>query len=55
MVGDNKIHMPGGFGGITRYDEEYESRFKISPAQAIGFIVAVALFVVALKIFWPIG
>ncbi|MDP1695534.1 MAG: preprotein translocase subunit Sec61beta [archaeon] len=53
-MGDNKIQMPGAFGGIMRYDEEYESRFKISPVQAIGFVVIVILFVLVLKMFWPI-
>ena len=50
---DNKIHMPGVFGGLMRYDEEYASRFMLSPAQVIGFIVAIIVFVLALKIFWP--
>jgi preprotein translocase subunit Sec61beta len=51
---DSKIQMPGVFGGLMRYDEEYRSRFMISPAQVVGFIVLIILFVVALKIFWPI-
>lgn len=52
-MADNKISMPGVFGGLMRYDEEYQSRFMISPTQVIGFIVLIILFVVALKIFGP--
>jgi len=55
MAGDGKISMPGSFGGLMRYDEEYKSKFMLSPAQVIGFIVIVILFVVALKVFWPVG
>ena len=55
MAGDGKISMPGSFGGLMRYDEEYKSRFMISPAQVIAFIVIVVIFVIGLKFFWPIG
>jgi len=45
------VSMPGGFGGLMRYKEEYDSRLKFSPAVVIGMIVAVILFVVGLNIF----
>jgi preprotein translocase subunit Sec61beta len=51
MAGDGKISLPG-MGGLMRYDEEYNSRFMISPAHVIGFCVAIILFVIALKLFW---
>lgn len=47
--------MPGVFGGLTRYNEEFESKFKIGPAVVVGFVVAIILFVVVLKIFWPVA
>lgn len=55
MARDNKISMPGSFGGLMRYDEEYKSKFMLTPAQVIGFIIVVVLFVIALKAFWPVG
>ena len=55
MAGDGKISMPGSFGGLMRYDEEYKSRFMLSPIQVITFVVLIILFVIALKIFWPVG
>jgi len=55
MASDGKISMPGSFGGLMRYDEEYKSRFMISPVQVIIFIVLIILFVLGLKFFWPIG
>ena len=51
-MADNKINMPGAFGGLMRYDEEYSSKFMLSPSQVIGFVVLVVLFVIALKVFW---
>ncbi len=54
-MADNKISMPGAFGGLVRYNEEYDSRFVISPAQVVGFIVLVILFILFLKFFFPIA
>jgi preprotein translocase subunit Sec61beta len=51
MAGDGKISMPGSFGGLMRYDEEYKSKFMLSPYHVIGFLVIVALFVLGLKLF----
>ena len=53
-MADNKISMPGVFGGLMRYDEEFSSRFKISPAAVIGFVIVVILAVVGLNFIWPI-
>ncbi len=54
MASDNKIHMPGGMGGLMRYDEEYTSRFMISPMQVIIFLILIVVVVLAAKMFWPI-
>ncbi len=49
------IHMPSSGGGLMRYSEEYNSRFKIKPSHIILFIIAIIAFVVILKIFFPIS
>jgi preprotein translocase subunit Sec61beta len=54
-MADNKMQMPGAFGGLMRYDSEYKSRFMFSPGQVIGFVIFVAIFVFALKFFFPIA
>jgi preprotein translocase subunit Sec61beta len=54
-MADNKLHMPGSFGGLTRYDEEFASRFMISPVAVIGLLIFVICFVLALKIFYPVA
>lgn len=52
-MADNKISMPGSFGGLMRYDEEYQSRFMLNPSYVIAYIIFVILFVFGLRIFWP--
>jgi preprotein translocase subunit Sec61beta len=52
-MAENKISMPGAFGGLMRYDEEYQSRFMISPAAVIAFVIGIIVFVLVLKIFFP--
>ncbi|MCX8159108.1 MAG: preprotein translocase subunit Sec61beta [Candidatus Pacearchaeota archaeon] len=49
------IRMPGGMGGLMRYDEEHESKFKLSPVAVIVFVILITLFVLAMKIFWPVS
>lgn len=46
--------MPGAFGGLMRYDEEYSSRFMLKPSHVIAGIVVLIIFVLALKLLWPI-
>lgn len=55
MASDGKLHMPGSFGGLTRYNEEYKSRFTISPEQVVIFLILVLIFVLAMKLFSPVA
>jgi preprotein translocase subunit Sec61beta len=50
-MSDGKISMPGSFGGLMRYDEEYESRFMIKPEFVVGFVILIILFVLGMKLF----
>jgi len=52
-MAENRIQMPGAFGGLMRYDSEYKSRFLLSPTQVIAAIIAIIFFVLALKLFFP--
>lgn len=47
----DKISMPAGFGGLMRYDEEYQSKFNIKPLHVIVFIVLIILFRIGLALF----
>ena len=54
MASDNKISMPGAFGGLMRYDEEYSSRFMLKPEHVIILIIAIIVVVGFFKIFRPL-
>ncbi|HLC53231.1 MAG TPA: preprotein translocase subunit Sec61beta [Candidatus Nanoarchaeia archaeon] len=54
-MADNKISMPGSFGGLLRFDEEYKSRFMLSPVHVLVYIFLIILFVVVLKVIWPVS
>lgn len=45
------LNMPSGFGGLMRYKEEYNSKFKFGPGAVIAAIIAVIAFVIGLNIF----
>jgi len=48
--------LSAGFGGgITRFKEEYNSKFKISPSAVVVMIIVVIAFVLFLNIFFPIA
>ena len=48
----NESAMPSGFGGLMRYNEEYDSKFKFGPGTVVGMIIAVIIFVVGLRLFY---
>ncbi len=43
MAKDNKVHMPSGQGGLTRYFDEASSKIQFSPHAVI--IASVVIFV----------
>ena len=51
MARDNKIHMPAGFGGLMRFDEENTSKINLKPTHVIAFIILIIAFRVALTLF----
>ena len=51
MAENNSINLPGGFGGLMRYNEEYDSRFNLKPTHIILFVVLVIAFRLALPLF----
>ncbi|MBS3079923.1 preprotein translocase subunit Sec61beta [Candidatus Pacearchaeota archaeon] len=55
MAQQQGISMPSSFGGLMRYNEEYESPFKFSPESIILFVIVIVVFVSVLKIFWPLA
>jgi len=52
MANQNQVNLPGGFGGLVRYNEEYPSKFNLKPTYVIVFIVLILLFRVSLGIIY---
>lgn len=46
-----QMSMPGVFGGLMRYNEEYKSRFMFKPAHVIAITILFALIIIGLNIF----
>ena len=55
MAKDTKMNMPGVFGGLMRYDEEFKSKFMLSPVAVIVFVVGILVLAFLLRVFFPIG
>ena len=51
-MADNSINMPGGFGGLTRFSEEYESKFMLKPIHVIVFLILIVGLRIALPLFF---
>ena len=51
----DKISMPMGTAGITRYFEEYKSRIQFKPGQVVIMIVIVIILLIILQNLLKIG
>ncbi|NQV91740.1 preprotein translocase subunit Sec61beta [Candidatus Woesearchaeota archaeon] len=48
MARDNKVNMPSGQGGLTRYFDEYSSKIEISPTAVIILAVVIMALIIIL-------
>lgn len=51
MAQDNRIRLPSGQGGLTRYFDEYKSKIDFSPEMVIGMCIAVVVIIILLHYF----
>jgi len=51
MGKDNKIRMPSGQGGLTRYFDEFKSKIEFSPAAVIVLSVVIMIIIILLHYF----
>ncbi|MFH1623257.1 MAG: preprotein translocase subunit Sec61beta [Candidatus Aenigmatarchaeota archaeon] len=51
MVKKDRVYMPSGAGGLLRFGEEGEEKFKLKPKQVIYLVVALVAFEIVLKLF----
>ena len=43
------VNLPGGFGGLVSYKEEYASKFMLKPTHVVGYIIMIIAFRIGLK------
>ncbi|MBN1502691.1 preprotein translocase subunit Sec61beta [Candidatus Woesearchaeota archaeon] len=51
MGRQDKIRMPSGGAGLTRYFDEYKSKFEFQPGHVIVLIVILIIFVTLLHLY----
>ena len=50
-MANNSINLPSGFGGLVRFNEEYDSKFNLKPVHVIVFVAVIVAFRIFLG-FW---
>jgi preprotein translocase subunit Sec61beta len=50
-MGNNKISMPSGMGGLVRYFDEYKSKLEFQPGHIIVLCVAVIIIMMLLYVY----
>ena len=51
MGKDDKIRMPSGQGGLTRYFDEYKSKIEISPGSVIVLSLIIMVIIIILHFY----
>jgi len=49
----DRVNIPSGTAGLTRYFEDYKSKIELSPWTIVGICIAVAVLVIGLHFFIP--
>ena len=50
-MADDKIRLPSGQGGLTRFFDDYKSKIEISPGVVIILCLAVMIIIILLHYF----
>jgi preprotein translocase subunit Sec61beta len=50
-MADSGVNIPSGMGGLTRFKEEYQSKFNLKPTHVVAFVISLVVFRIALQIF----
>lgn len=51
-MASESVQMPGGFGGLTRFSEEYASKINLKPIHIIIFVALIVAFRFILGLFF---
>lgn len=48
-MAQEQMSMPGVFGGLMRYNEEYKSKIMLKPGVAIAGVIAFGILILVLN------
>jgi len=50
-MSDDKIRMPSGQGGLTRYFDDFHSKVELSPGLVLVLTILVIIMIILLHLF----
>ena len=50
LMAKNKINMPSGMGGLTRYFDDFSSNIELKPGHVIILAIVVMVIIILLHI-----
>ena len=50
-MAEDKIHIPSSGGGLTRFNEDSDTKIKLSPGAVIIFCIVVVIIITLLHYF----
>jgi preprotein translocase subunit Sec61beta len=50
MAKSNKVNLPSGMGGLTRYFDDYTSKVELKPGHIVILSIAVMVLIIILHI-----
>ena len=51
-MAETNVNIPSGFGGLMRFNEDYESIFNLKPTHVIIFVVLIVVFRILLEVIY---
>jgi len=51
-MAEANVNVPSGFGGLMRFNEDYESIFNLKPSHIIIFVVLIVVFRILLEVIY---
>ena len=51
-MASEQVNLPGGFGGLMRFNEEYSSLFNLKPTHVIAFVILIVAFRIGLEVIY---
>ena len=50
-MADDKIRLPSGQGGLTRYFDEYKSKVELAPGAVLVLSILIMIIIILLHVF----